>query len=101
MSGSDNIKNAIRHHVFALSTLFGYAAFATQYFISCRLDPTTDNRMLGFANKLEQSIDTLNAGQVSFPDDDSNIVRSTCDPLWRHCAIETLRPMFWRKSLRS
>ncbi|OON19272.1 Spc97 / Spc98 family protein [Opisthorchis viverrini] len=65
MSGSDNIKNAIRHHVFALSTLFGYDAFATQYYVSSSVDPTTDNRMLGFANKLEQSIETLNAGQIN------------------------------------
>ncbi|KAF5399218.1 Gamma-tubulin complex component [Paragonimus heterotremus] len=52
MSGLETTKNTIRHHVFALSKLFG-------------VDPTADLYMLDYARKLEQSIGTVAPGQIN------------------------------------
>ncbi|KAF7257355.1 hypothetical protein EG68_05390 [Paragonimus skrjabini miyazakii] len=52
MSGLETTKNTIRHHVFALSKLFG-------------VDPTVDLYMLDYARKLEQSIGSVTPGQIN------------------------------------
>ncbi|KAF8568825.1 hypothetical protein P879_06867 [Paragonimus westermani] len=52
MSGLETTKNTIRHHVFALSKLFG-------------VDSTVDLNMLDYARKLEQSIGSVAPGQIN------------------------------------